>query len=65
MLMLQCIRNFCVFVNTQKFIIQQTFDTCIVFQFQSWLETEYLVDKWYNQYMDIGGGDTFGQAVYY
>ena len=31
---------------------QQTFDTCI-FQFRPWLPTEYLVDKWHNQCMDI------------
>ena len=29
---------------------QQTFDTCI-FQFLSWLLTEYSVDKWHNQYI--------------
>ena len=33
-------------------LTQQTSDTCI-YQFQFWLPTEYLVDKWHNQYMDL------------
>ena len=31
---------------------QQTFDR-FIFQFRPWLPTEYLVDKWHNQCMDI------------
>ena len=39
--------------NSPKLMLtQQTFDTCI-FQFPSLLQTEYLVDKWHNQYMNI------------
>ena len=34
--------------NTNKLLIP-------VFQFRSWLPTEYLVDKWHNQYIDIWG----------
>ena len=45
-------------------LTQQTFDTCI-FQFPSLPQTECLVDKWHNQYMDIKWcTNTFGQAVY-
>ena len=33
-------------------LTQQTSGTCI-YQFQFWLPTEYLVDKWHNQYMDL------------
>ena len=33
-------------------LTQQTLDTCI-FQFPSLLQTEYLVDKWHNQCMNI------------
>ena len=44
--------------KSQKFpsklmLTQQTFDTCI-FQFPFWLSTEYLVDKWRNQYIFCG-----------
>ena len=30
----------------------QTFDTCILLSL-SWRPTEYSVDKWHNQYVDI------------
>ena len=33
-------------------LTKQTFDACTLL-FLSWLLTEYLVDKWHNQYMDI------------
>ena len=33
-------------------LTQQTFYTCI-FQFLSLLQTEHLVDKWHNQYIDV------------
>ena len=39
-------------MECQKMLTKQTFDTCI-FQFLSWLPTEYSVNKWHNQYMDI------------
>ena len=39
--------------SPELMLTQQTFDTCI-FQFLlSWLLTEYLVDKWHYQCMDI------------
>ena len=45
-------------------LTQQTFHTCI-FQFPSLLTTEYLVDKWHNNYMDIWWcTNTFVQAMY-
>ena len=51
--------------NLPKLMLtQQTFDTC-VFQFPSLLQTECLVDKWYNQCMNIlWRSNTFGQGVY-
>ena len=39
--------------NLPKLMLTQpNFDTCN-FEFRFWLSTEYLVDKWHNQYMDI------------
>ena len=44
-------------------LTQQTSDTCI-YQFQFWLPTEYLVDKWHNQYMDLVVFKYFVRLVY-
>ena len=45
-------------------LTQQTFDTCM-FQFPFQVPIEYLVDKWYNQYIDISWcTNTIVQAVY-
>ena len=35
------------FILTQQAFVNR------IFKFPFWLPTEYLVDKWHNQYMDI------------
>ena len=45
-------------------LTQQTFDTAI-FQFLSWLSTEYSFDKWHYQHIDIWWcTNTIGRTVY-